>query len=69
MKVTKYLEDSIPRYSDLAAYPNNRKGHCLRRLKNGLGLCECERWELEGASESSLIRSHQLHIHNMPTIL
>lgn len=63
----KDAADSLPRYADFASYPNNRQAHQLRRLKNGVGVCSCERWEAEGFSEKSLVRSHQFHIHNLPS--
>jgi hypothetical protein len=51
-------------YPTLTDYPNNRSAHQLRRYKNGVGECSCNGWHLEGASEASLIRSHQYHITN-----
>jgi hypothetical protein len=67
MSQQKYHEDKLPRYADLTSYPNSRRGHQLRRLKNGVGLCSCERWELEGFSEKAVVRSHQFHINNLPS--
>jgi hypothetical protein len=64
-KTTQYAEDQLPRYASIAVYPNSRKGHQLRRLKNGAGLCSCERWQLEGFNESAVVRSHQYHINNL----
>ena len=64
----KDITDSLPDYPDFATYPNNRQAHQLRRFKNGQGLCSCERWMLDGASEKSLVRSHQYHVtNNQPT--
>lgn len=54
--------DRLPRFSDFASYPNNRSKHQLRIFKNGIGVCSCDAWELSGASVSSCIESHMLHI-------
>ena len=51
-------------YKTVSEYPNNRSAHQLRRYANGTGLCSCDHWQLEGASEASLISSHQLHVTN-----
>ena len=64
----KYMEDQLPHYPSLATYPNSRRGHQLRRLKNGVGLCSCERWEVEGFSEKGVIRNHQLHVNNLAAV-
>ena len=66
MRSTATDYDRLPAYPSLISYPNNRSAHLLRRFKNGTGLCSCEQWVLEGASEASLIASHQLHIFNLP---
>lgn len=55
---------TTPQYPTLESYPNNRRLHQLRIFKNGFGVCSCEAWELSGASESSCIASHQLHVTN-----
>lgn len=48
-------------------YKNAVKGHQLRRYAStGNSLCSCGRWELMGATEGSLIRSHKFHIDNLP---
>lgn len=57
-------DSKLPHYADLASYPNNRSAHQLRKFKDGTGLCSCEHWELTGASEPSVIRSHQYHVNN-----
>jgi hypothetical protein len=66
MSKSHYQEDQLPRYADLPSYPNSRQGHQLRRLKNGVGICSCARWELEGFSEKGVVRNHQLHVNNLP---
>ena len=60
----KDARDNLPTYPSFDTYPNNRRLHQLRRFKNGTGLCSCEHWELTGASEKSLVRSHQYHVTN-----
>jgi hypothetical protein len=57
-------DSKLPHYSDLVTCPNSRQAHQLQRFRNGTGMCSCERWSLEGASEPSLIRSHQFHVSN-----
>lgn len=49
---------SLPAYATFTAYPNIRAGHVL----SSNGQCSCGKWSLEGATEPSLVRSHQLHV-------
>ena len=51
-------------YQTISDYPNNRSAHALRIYKNGIGLCSCEHWQLDGASEANVIRNHQHHVAN-----
>lgn len=46
-------------------YPNAIKAHKFVHLRN-YSRCSCGNWFLSGATEASAIRSHQLHIKNLP---
>lgn len=62
MSTPEDIEDNFIRFATITDYPNNRRLHQLRIYKNGLGMCSCDQWTLSGASESSCIESHQLHV-------
>jgi len=65
-KPTETEYTNLPTFKTIETYPNNRRGHALKRYRNGAGACSCDRWDLFGASEPSLIRSHQYHVSNIP---
>ena len=64
MSTQEDIEDNFNRFATLTDYPNNRRLHQLRRYKNGVGECSCSDWHLEGFSEASTIRNHQIHVRN-----
>ncbi len=61
------MTETIPTYPDLATYPNGYRGHTLRlNRRTNVGRCTCGRWQAEGFTERSLVRSHQHHAVNLP---
>ena len=65
MSTQEDIEDNFNRFATLTDYPNNRRLHQLQLFKRtGVGECSCNAWHLEGFSEASTIRNHQIHVHN-----
>jgi hypothetical protein len=61
------LGDVLPRYPDLASYPNSYMDHTLKLLeRRAIAFCSCGRWQAENFPERQLVRTHQFHVFNLP---
>ena len=61
--------DSLPRYPDLASYPNAYRDHILKLdERRATAFCSCGRWRVENFPERQLVRTHQFHVFNLPSV-
>jgi hypothetical protein len=63
------VADAIPRYPDLASYPNAYRDHMLKLdERKAIAVCSCGRWQAENFPERQLVRTHQFHVFNLPSV-